>query len=623
MCGICGILTPGEDITGKQRRALDHVCRLLAHRGPDASGSWQNGPALLEHRRLSIIDLSPEASQPLVNESGDVALVINGEIYNFAELRSELEGRGHEFRSRSDSEVALHLYEDEGVDFVGRLRGMFALAIWDGRRRRLVLARDRFGQKPLFYHRGPEGLVFASEVQALVEAGLVARRYDERALDAYLALQYVPCPDSAFSGVRKLEPGHLLVCRPGGKPETRRYWRLRFDQRDTRPLPELADELRHRLQEAVRLRLVADVPLGAFLSGGIDSSAIVGLMAQVSSRPVKTFSIGFTSKDHSELEFAREVARRFATDHHEMNVEPDMVDLLPRLVRHYGEPFGDTSALPTWYLSHFTRQHVTVALSGDAGDEAFAGYRRYRYQRVGRLLAGLPRPLPGMLARLLGALPVPAWQPLRDFGRRLVQGEAQRYLGLIAHFPWEDRRRLYTPEFLKHIAGDLVAGRFEQILRESTGGDPTTRIMDLDVRTYLPDDILVKVDIASMAHALEVRSPFIDHQVMELAAAIPIEHKLRGLSAKVVLRQAVRDLLPERIRHRGKQGFALPIDRWMREDLAEMARDTLLDATARQRGIFRPRAVEQLIERHARGESRGLQLWNLLMLETWFRTFMD
>lgn len=623
MCGICGMLTPGENISGKQRRALDRVCKLLAHRGPDAAGTWENGPALLGHRRLSIIDLSPEASQPLVNESGDVALVINGEIYNFAELRDELAGRGHVFRSHSDSEVALHLYEDEGLDFVNRLRGMFAVAIWDARRRRLVLARDRFGQKPLFYHRGPDGLAFASEIQALVGAGLVARGYDPLAIDAYLALQYVPCPESAFNGVRKLEPAHLLVCRPGGKPEARRYWRLRFDRRDARPLPEQARQLRARLQEAVRLRLVADVPLGAFLSGGIDSSAIVGLMAQASSRPVKTFSIGFTNKDHSELAYAREVARRFNTEHHEMNVEPDMVDLLPRLVLHYGEPFGDTSALPTWYLAQFTRQHVTVALSGDAGDEAFAGYRRYRYQLAGRLLAGLPRPLPGGLARLLAALPVAAWQPLRDFGRRLLQGEVERYLGLVAHFAWDERSRLYTPEFRERIGGDRVAQRFTRIWQASPASDPTSRLLDLDIQTYLPDDILVKVDIASMAHALEVRSPLIDHQVMEMAAAIPIEHKLRGLSAKVVLRRAVRDLLPEKIRRRGKQGFALPIDRWMRNDLAEMARDTLLDSRARQRGIFLPREVERLLELHARGESRGLQIWNLLMLETWFRTFID
>lgn len=622
MCGIAGFLAPTWDAV-EARRVVETVTRRLAHRGPDAEGILQDGPVVLGHRRLAIVDLRPEASQPMINEDGRIALVVNGEIYNFLELRRGLEARGHRFRSRSDSEVILHLYEDHDLDFLPRLRGMFALALWDGPRRRLVLARDRYGKKPLYYYYTREYVVFASELQALVASGLPPREPDWIALDAYLALQYVPAPRTAYRGVKKLEPGHVAVFSPNEKPRFSRYYTLSFGPDRRWTLDEAARELRCRLEEAVRVRLVADVPLGAFLSGGVDSTAIVALMSRLSDRPVRTFSIGFPDRADSELPYAREVAARFGTEHSEMVVRPDMVSVVGRLVEHYGEPFADTSAIPTWYLSEFTRRSVTVALSGDAGDENFAGYRRYRYAAIARALAGLPSPLPTLLSRGLSRLPVASWQPLRDFGRRLPSGEVSRYLGLVAHFPHDERLRIYSPRMRRAFARDLVAQRFESLLERATADDPTGRLLELDFATYLPDDILVKVDIASMAHALEVRCPFLDPCVVEFAASLPTCFKMNDWDTKVVLKKALADLIPTRIQRRPKKGFAMPIDRWVRTDLREMVRDLLFSQRFTERGLFDPVAIQHLVAAHDRGESHGLAIWNLLVLEVWFRTFVD
>lgn len=622
MCGIAGILAKEGDAkhhVGLVQRITDS----LAHRGPDASGIHQDGPVVLGHRRLAILDLSAEAAQPMLNEDGSIALAINGEIYNFKDLRRLLESKGHHFRSRSDSEVVLHLYEEEGLDFLQRLRGMFALALWDGRNRRLLLARDRFGKKPLFYAFCKEGLVFASELQALLACKLIPREYDIYAIDAYLALQYVPAPMTAFRGARKLEPGHFLLCAPGLEPTPQRYYKLRFAPTYSGTLDDAARELRYRLEEAVRLRMVADVPLGAFLSGGIDSSAVVALMARFSERPVKTFAIGFPEPEESELPYASEVAKSIGTDHSEMIVRPDMVSVIPLLVKHYGEPFADTSAVPTWYLSKFTKSQVTVALSGDAGDENFSGYRRYWFAALGRLLEGLPRPLPRLVSFAMSKVPFAGLQPVRDFGLRLLAGEVQRYLGLVAHFPHEDRLSLYSRDMREIFRRDQVAERFQYFLDTATAEDAAGRLIELDFATYLPDDILVKVDIASMAHALEVRCPFLDHELVEFVASLPTRFKLGPGGAKLVLKRAVGDILPPRIIKRKKKGFSIPIDRWLREDLKPMAWDLLSSARFASRGIFDVKAVEQLLVRHAKGEPRGLQIWNLLILESWFRLFID
>jgi asparagine synthase (glutamine-hydrolysing) len=599
------------------------MCDAMVHRGPDDHGYLRDGPCALGHRRLSIIDLRPEGAQPMTNEDDSIAVVVNGEIYNFQELRSELEAKGHSFKSRSDSEVIVHLYEEEGVDGLDQRRGMFALALWDAPRQRLVLARDRFGKKPLFYHSGPEGLAFASELGALAESNHFDRRPNIDAIDAFLCLQYVPSPWTAFDGVRKLPPGCRLVCENGRVGEPERYFELRFDQPTSGSLPELTERLHCQIEDAVRARMVSDVPLGAFLSGGLDSSLIVAMMARHSSQPVKTFAVGFTSKDFSELPYAEMVAERYGTDHHEIVVQPDMASVIPEFVRHYGEPFADTSALPTWYLCQYTRTGVTVALSGDGGDEGFSGYRRYSHSRTARMLRGLPGPLPSVLAKTIGSIPLPAAQKVRDFGRRLMEPEHVRFLGLAAHIPHEDRLALYGQAMRERFSDDPVARRFAELYAASTASDPVNRLLDLDIQTYLTDDILTKVDIASMAHSLEVRCPLVDQDLMVFAASLPGQLKLRGLTTKLILREVAKPLLPERILKRSKRGFGLPIDRWMREDLAPMSRDVLLDQTALERGLFDPAAIEALLGQHQRGEPRGDQIWALMMLELWYRTFID
>jgi asparagine synthase (glutamine-hydrolysing) len=625
MCGIAGFLASDGGDQATLREPVQRMCDRLAHRGPDMHGLMVDGPMCLGHRRLSIIDLSPEGAQPMGNEDGSIQVVVNGEIYNFAELRASLESKGHKFRSHSDSEVALHLYEDEGPDFVARLRGMFALALWDGKKRQLVLVRDQAGKKPLFYWFGKRGLLFASEVRALIATDWVPREPNYDAIDAYLGLQYVPSPQTAFRGVAKLPPGCRAVCKPGQAPVVERYSTLDFHPR---PMPsvdprELVTELRRLLEESVRLRMVADVPLGAFLSGGIDSSLVVALMARQSSRPVKTFAVGFPEQDLSELPFAKLVADRYATEHHEIIVNPDMVAIVPKIVEHYGEPFADASAVPTWYLCEVTKRHVTVALSGDGGDESFGGYDHYRVARLLNRLLKLPGPIRAALSAVLRNLPFAGLQPLRNTGLRFQQTAAERYEGWVCHFEHRERLALYQPEFRARFERDAVAARFVETIDGGTAQDALGRLMELDTQTYLPDDILVKVDIASMAHALEVRAPILDREVMRFAAALPTQFKLRGRVTKLLLREVAKDLLPKTILKRGKRGFGLPIHRWMRGALAAMSRDTLLDARARNRGLFQPQAVESLLAAHARGEPRGQQIWNLMMLELWFRAFVD
>ena len=622
MCGIAGMLAADLE-AAPDTEAVQRMCDAMVHRGPDDHGLRVDGPCALGHRRLSIIDLRPEGAQPMTNEDDTGAVVVNGEIYNFQELRRGLESKGHAFKSKSDSEVVLHLYEERGLDFLDDLRGMYALALWDGRRRRLVLARDRFGKKPLFYHAGHDGLVFASELGALLASERFQPRPDVDAIDSVLSLQYVPSPSTAFVGVLKLPAGNRLVCEAGTVHEPEPYFELSFAKPRTGTLSELTEELRARIDDAVRVRMVSDVPLGAFLSGGIDSSLIVAFMAMHSSQPVKTFSVGFTSKDHSELPYAKLVAERYGTDHHEMVVEPDMVSVIPEFVRHYGEPFGDSSALPTWYLCQYTRTGVTVALSGDGADEALAGYRRYSHSRIARKIRRLPGPLPSLVAGALGRIPIPAAQQVRGYGRRLMEAEHVRFLGLAAHIPHEDRLAIYSPVMRERFAEDQVAHRFERLLAESSTADPVNRLLELDINTYLTDDILTKVDIASMAHSLEVRCPFVDQDLMMFAASLPGSVKLRGLKGKLILREVAKELLPDEILNRPKQGFGVPVDRWMREDLAPMSRDVLLDKTARERGLFEPKAIEALLAQHQRGEPRGDQIWALMVLELWYRAFID
>jgi asparagine synthase (glutamine-hydrolysing) len=600
------------------------MARALAHRGPDNEGLATDGPVVLGHRRLSIIDLSPSGRQPMANEDGSVLAVVNGEFYNFQELRGRLEANGHRFRSHSDSEILVHLYEERGDAMLDDLRGMFAFAVWDSRRQRLLLARDRLGKKPLYWAAFRDGFAFSSEVASLL-CGLPFRpEPDPQAIERYLTLQYVPAPMSAFRGTAKLPAGHMLTVSPGQTPEVRRYWRLSFAPRADAPktLDEATEALAPMLEEAVRIRQIADVPLGAFLSGGIDSSLVVALMAKTSSRPVETFSIEFAGSA-GEAVWARKVATMWNTQHHELEVKPDMVTILPELVRRYGEPFADTSAVPVYYLSKMTRANVVVALSGDGGDEVFGGYRRYLWDKLARHIGSLG--IAGhAISAILAHLPGAGLHTLRAFGASAHAPMAERYLPLIAHFSPVEKQSLLTDDFRAQLgqppgSPDPVAGWFAEMLAQSTAKDDVNRLLDLDTQSYLPDDILVKVDIASMAHALEVRAPLLDHVLVEWMAGLPGRMKLDFLRGKRLLRAVARGRIPEEILTRKKKGFSMPVDRWFTAELRPLAHDLLLGADAHTRAYVRTERVRELLEEQDRGAHHGERLWNLVVLELWLR----
>jgi len=600
---------------------------LLTHRGPDDESYYFDGSLGLGHRRLSIIDLSPLGRQPMSNEDGSVWVILNGEIYNFQELRPALEQRGHRFRSNTDTEVVVHLYEEHGPACLGYLRGMFALAIWDAKSRKLLLARDRVGKKPLVYSEHAGGISFASEVKALLADPEVDRAVDYDALGQYLICQHIPQPRTAFRSIRKLPPAHFLTVE-NNRVSLQPYWKL--DYRNKTPLrgEELEEELRGQLSEAVRIRLVSDVPLGAFLSGGIDSSIVVALMSRHLNSPVKTFSIGFDDVRYSELPYARMVAARYATDHHEFVVKPSAVELLPKLVWHYDEPYADSSAVPTYYVAQLARRHVTVALTGDGGDESFAGYERYRAVLLSHYADWLPRPVVASLARAWSHLfgSAPPKSRARRLGRFLKMAALpaeMRYASLMASPEDGLYTSLCSPDFWARHVRDAVHPAVE-LVRASQAPTPLEQMMEADVRSYLPDDLLAKMDIASMACSLEARSPFLDHKVMELAASMPARLKLQGAEHKHIVKRAFRHLLPDPILNRPKMGFGVPLYRWFREDLREMANDLLLSPRAAGRGLFNPVLVRQMLAEHAAGKRPWQDhLWPLLILELWFRIFVD
>ncbi len=629
MCGIGGKLCfdPSRPV---EREILERMNAIQVHRGPDDAGIYCQGPVGLAHRRLSIIDLSPAGHQPMTNEDGTVWIVFNGEIYNFQDLRPNLIQRSHRFRSRSDTEVILHLYEEHGPGCLQFLRGMFAFAIWDGPKRQLFLARDRLGKKPLCYQSDAHAFRFASEVKAILQDPAVDIQPDPAGISQYLTYGYVPTPKSAFQGVRKLPPAHYLICRDG-QVEVTRYWRLRRDRKIRRPEAELCQEILARLEEAVRLRLISDVPLGAFLSGGIDSGAVVAMMSRAASGPVKTFSIGFDEPEYDELRYARLVAERYGTDHHELVVRPDAAAVLPRLAWHYDEPFGDSSAVPTYYVAQMTRQYVTVALNGDAGDENFGGYDRY----VANLLAASFDRVPGAeFFKFATRAGLRVWPSsgrrtsllyrARRFLDGLTEQPERRYARWFCQFYGDRKTELCTPEFRAAADGGDDLEVLLAAYRESDAPDMIDATLGVDASLYLPDDLLVKVDIASMAHSLEARSPFLDHEFMEFAAAIPSDLKVRGRTKKYILKQALQGLLPEAILHRPKMGFGVPIDHWFRHELKDLAYDTLLGPPALARGYFRRETVQRLLDEHTRGKaSWHYLLWTLLMLELWHRTYVD
>jgi asparagine synthase (glutamine-hydrolysing) len=614
MCGIAGFVNVDE-AKAVDVALLHHMTRTLVHRGPDEEGYFTDGPVGLGMRRLRIIDLDG-GKQPIANEDGTVWVVFNGEIYNFPELRRALESRGHQLRTNSDTEVIVHLYEEQGAECVQALRGMFAFALWDANKRTLVLARDRFGKKPLYYAQTRNGFWFGSELKAVLCAPDLPRDLDVSAVDDYLALGYIPAPQSIFRAVRKLPPACVLELQDG-QARVRRYWRLSWNAQTQLTEQQALEGLRAQLDEAVRCRLIADVPFGAFLSGGVDSTAVVWLMSQQVREPVQTFAMGFSQHGFNELPFAREVGQAFQTTHREEIVEPDALALLPELVHAFDEPFGDSSAIPTYLVSRLARRHVTMALSGDGGDELFAGYERYhRYVLMSRIHAAL---LNGMGARALAAVlgwvgaSSPRLQRYAAALRRIALPPLERYAQLVGLYAPDLRRELclfrqFTP---RETPAALAAA-----WREALSFDPLRRLQAVDTETYLPDDVLVKVDRSSMANSLESRAPLLDHHLWEFVAALPTALKFAHGESKYLLRRLLRGNVPSTVLDRPKQGFAIPLSHWFRSGWQEIARPLLLDGGLED--YFDRRCVERMLSEHAAGLiDHGEHLWLLFMFSAW------
>jgi asparagine synthase (glutamine-hydrolysing) len=622
MCGIAGQLNlAGTERDPRARAVVAAMCDALVHRGPDDSGLLASGPMVMGMRRLSIIDLAG-GRQPITNEDGSVVVVCNGEIYNYRELAEGLRARGHRFRSGSDVEVLVHLYEERGPDFVRLLRGMFAFALWDERKRRLVLGRDRLGIKPLHFTSDGHRLLFASEIKALLVGG-AERRLDLEALHHYLTLSYVPAPWTVYAGVHKLLPGHLLIVE-GGQFRLERYWQLEYS-----PAPEdvattyWVEALRERLDDAVRSHLVSDVPVGVFLSGGLDSATVLSFMRDHVSGPIQTFSVGFPEGSFNELGRARATAKRFETDHHEMVLPASLGDVVPSLIEAFDEPFADSSAIPVYYLSRFARERVKVVLSGEGGDEIFAGYETY----VASKLAHWYRQLPGPLARTLipavvRRLPVSHRRVSFDYrAKRFVHGALLP--AARAHLSWKE---IFSDDakavlYARHGNGHTATGAlFTDLWAACPSTDWLTRLLHVDTHLGLPDDMLTKVDRTTMAHALEARVPLLDHRLVEFMAAVPSTLKLRGLRTKYLLRRTVADRLPRPVLRGPKRGFNVPMPGWLTGDLREFMRDTLAPGRVAASGIFRPEVVSRLVDEHTRlVADHSRNLWTLIVFEHWMR----
>jgi asparagine synthase (glutamine-hydrolysing) len=621
MCGIAGVIEFANP-SDLSPSSLERMAGVLRHRGPDDQGFYVSGGTALVHRRLSIIDLSAGGHQPKESEDGAHTVVFNGEIYNFPELRADLEARGESFTTRSDTEVLLRAYRVWGVDCLSRLNGMFAFAIWDSRRRVLFAARDRLGKKPFFYYEDGRRLVFGSEIKAILAYGNVDREIDVGAVDQYLTDHVIPAPRTVFRKVRKLLPGHYLLFE-NGQSETRPYWTFEFQPDPVdRGEDAYVEELEHLLRGAVRRRLLSDVPVGAFLSGGLDSSVVVAMMAQLSDQPVKTYTVGFSERGYSEVEDARIIARHFGTEHHEMIVEPSAISILPDLVWHYDEPFGDSSAVPTYYVSRMAASHVKVALSGDGGDEVFAGYTRYRAAERNPFWSWIPERIRSRaLGPLVGTIPIDWPGRNRLYEMAHASGIAPGYgLGLYPYI----KERLYTPSMRAAAAANPSSRETYATLLKGSDWDPVTRLQYLDTVRYLPDDILTKVDRASMAHSLETRAPLLDYTLVEFLARVPSRHKLRDGVQKILLRRLAAKLLPQSALQKPKQGFGIPQGIWFRRDLEDHARKRLLEPRTLDRGYFDRVVLERVLDSHRAGRRDYSDwIWCLLMLEEWHRVFVD
>ncbi len=615
MCGICGIFN-FETKAPADRVALERAATAMAHRGPDDQGFYVDGELGLGNRRLSIIDL-PGGHQPLSNEDESVWITFNGEIYNYRELREKLLARGHRFRTSSDTETLVHLYEDRGEAFLDPLRGMFALALWDSRQRRLLLARDRLGVKPLFYRLGSGSLAFASELRALRELTPTPLEIDPQAVFDFFGFRYIPAPNTFYRGIQKLPPGHFLVADANGA-RVQCYWDIPPEEDAPRKAEEVASEVLEKLREAVRLRLISDVPLGVFLSGGTDSSAVTALMAELGARPLRTFSVGFAEPRYSELPFARQVATRYGAEHHELLVAAEhLTEELPRLVAFRGEPIAEPTDVALYLVSRLAAQSVKVVLAGEGGDELFAGYPKYAADRLAGVVSALPQDMTRTLAR---------WLPYRQRRAKLalealsIRDEAERSATWFASFSREEREALFSRDFLAQVDATHPARVFARYLERVRDRSPLKRMLYADLKIWLPDNLLLRGDLMTMAASIEERVPFLDHQLVELAARVPTRLLTRGFRTKVLLKQALRPYLPPETMNRRKVGFAVPIGEWFRKPLKSLVADLVLSTEARTRGYFNPRNMERFVREHFNGvRDRQKQLWALVNFELWCR----
>lgn len=632
MCGICGVLKYNTDNTVIEKKMLNRMNSSLQHRGPDEEGIYidsHSGVCIgLGHRRLKIIDLSQAGSQPMRNEDGTIWLVINGEIYNYQQLRIDLEDRGHRFISHSDAEVVLHLYEDFSEECLSYLRGMFAFAIWDSKKEKLFLARDRVGKKPLLYYYDGRYFCFASEFSALLASGLIDKEINYQAIDQYLTFGYVPAPNTIYKKIFKLLPAHYGVLQ-NNNFKLQKYWELDYSHKIIISEEEATRELMRLLKIAVKMRLASDVPLGAFLSGGIDSSTVVALMSQLTNK-VKTFSIGFDDTDFNELKYARNIVNLFSTEHHEFIVKPKALEILPLLVERYGEPYADSSAIPTYYVSRETKKFVTVALNGDGGDESFAGYERYQAMKLAEGYNRLPPFFrEGIRKAILYFLPdSPDFKNKGRRIRRLFENISMpfcaRYCRWVSMMSDKEKNQLYHHDFKKQLNNDNPADWLRDYPDLPNDMELVDRLLATDIKTNLANDLLVKMDIASMANSLETRSPFLDQNVMEFAARLPGNFKLKGLIKKHILKKAIKNLLPSENIYRSKMGFGIPVGKWMRGQLKDFTQDVLFSHSALKRGYFEPDTLRDYVNSHLSGNvDCGFGLWSLLMLELWHQKFID
>lgn len=645
MCGIVGRLNfnKGNQVSEK---IIREMTQTLGHRGPDDQGIFVNGNIGLGHVRLSIIDLSSGDHQPMSDNEKKIWITFDGKIYNFLDIKKELEKEGIQFRSRTDTEVIIYLYKKYGINCLKYLRGPFAFAIWDKEKRQLFLARDKVGKKPLKYYLDKNCFIFASELKTILKNPEVKKEPDFEAIHHFLTYQYVPSPWTGFINIKKLPPAHYMVVKESGEVEIKRYWKLNYSEKWNLSEEEWCKKIIEKLEESVKLRLISDVPLGAFLSGGIDSSAIVALMSKLSTKPVKTFSIGFETKENSkkissipfcsgdlfnELPYARKIAKLFKTDHHEMIVQPNIIEIMPQLAYFYEEPYGDTSALPSWYLAKMAKKYITVALCGDGGDENFGGYFRFNYHKICAIYERIPRIFRSFILKPgIKFLAATTKHPLLKKGARFVNSfnepAEKYYLRYLSPYPEKDKYRLYQPFLYEKLNRIKSIEIMLKIFEESNVKDPIDRALYDNFANYLPDDLLVKMDIACMAHALEVRSPFLDQEFLETTAKMPANLKIKGFfEGKYILKKTLKNILPKEILYRPKQGFSPPISGWFRGPLEKYAKEILLGKEFLNRGLFRKEEVERLfyLNKTSQELDYSKRFWSLLFLEHWFRQYFD